>query len=568
MSRDSLPQIHAIDEFLRRGVELGQLLDRAEDRDTAQSMLDYWASVRDTLNASAKELAAKSASVQHAILQPFKRELIEEAMKKGDRTLSNLGSEDSSLALRILMRLVRLDGPTRTFSSAPATLASVRSLSEAKEVDKIVAQLKQTGVLRQFDDDQKQPSLQLASDSLMRQWKPLADALAQRLRFRRAAEFWDSHDRDREALFAAGPLLEEALAYRDLGELEKEFAEASRARRDRSRQVQLSLLSIAVVVLGVGCIVQLYQRSKLSQQAVELQSKNDQLAAAGKKLEDEKALVSAKRDELAKTVEELKQASQLAGLNEAEAQRQKKISDESLKSIDRLIKDILATKSASADPEVRELGDKYKAEYTALIAKLPKPQATEKLGPGSRIGPPGGNVHGTAGVFVEDKQGKRFLLMPQYLFSGASGDSVLEYNWGHAENNQGTPIGKIIKFTTAGQYNMAFAQLRDGVSVWEQGPASRVTGLEKKVKVGMAVQMIGATSGLKTGVVNSIEKNGTVITTRLSEPGDAGAAVLTMDGKLIGVLTGSSDKESFVTPVNETIEKLNLVLLKPKSEEG
>jgi len=92
------------------------------------------------------------------------------------------------------------------------------------------------------DDTLADAQVEVAHEALVRNWPRLVDWLEEervemrrRLRLAAAAEQWEALSRDPEALLR-GSLLEEALRYEDLNELEAEFVGASQAAVEEARR--------------------------------------------------------------------------------------------------------------------------------------------------------------------------------------------------------------------------------------------------------------------------------------------------------------------------------------------
>ncbi|MEF9951778.1 MAG: trypsin-like peptidase domain-containing protein [Clostridium sp.] len=93
--------------------------------------------------------------------------------------------------------------------------------------------------------------------------------------------------------------------------------------------------------------------------------------------------------------------------------------------------------------------------------------------------------------------------------------------------------------------------------------------------VGMAVKKTGKTTGFTTGVVQytaatvvisySSTKQATfaqqIITTKMSGPGDSGAALVNNDNKVLGLLVGSTNNFSVYNPINEVLRVLSVYVV-------
>jgi len=226
-------------EFLRRGAATGQLLDDPADRRLAQGLLDYW---KATLYAGRRESAdqrtgttpsAAAPAVPTALLADFNEQLVGAWAAAADQALLAMDEPDREAARRVLLRLVRLAPEGREFDSAPARRAVLQAIGDPATIDRAIETLAATKVLRIVPGSAAATDeISLRSAALIRTWERLRDWLAQRLRIRSAAEFWDQTGRKSETVLT-GDLLAEAQRFRDLGPLEQDFADASNVENDR-----------------------------------------------------------------------------------------------------------------------------------------------------------------------------------------------------------------------------------------------------------------------------------------------------------------------------------------------
>jgi hypothetical protein len=92
--------------------------------------------------------------------------------------------------------------------------------------------------------------------------------------------------------------------------------------------------------------------------------------------------------------------------------------------------------------------------------------------------------------------------------------------------------------------------------------------------LGCDVQKVGRTTGLLQGTVQQIdvtahvEYNGVtvsfvdqVMTSRMSQPGDSGSAILDMDGALVGLLFAGSPAVTLFTPIRPILNRLNVEVI-------
>jgi hypothetical protein len=167
--------------------------------------------------------------------------------KNADEFYRNLIPEDQVTAKRILLRMVR-PGEGLEVTSNPISRASLYASGEANDrIDRVLAKLIEAQLVRERvvpGEGAADLHIELAHEALVRNWPMLVAwleeeraTLRKRLRLTAAAEQWAAHGKDPGGLMG-GSLLEEAQAYGDLNDLEREFVlagvEAQRAaERDK-----------------------------------------------------------------------------------------------------------------------------------------------------------------------------------------------------------------------------------------------------------------------------------------------------------------------------------------------
>jgi hypothetical protein len=170
----------------------------------------------------------------NTILAPFARETIDAVVAEVEQWLKSALAADQQIAYQLLLRLVRMPEEGVVFTSVPISQADLLSRGDPAQVQHVLDSLKQAGVLVCMEGtapaDKK---VRLKYDALMRRWPRLADWLEKRRLFRDAALFWETHNREPGALFV-GRLLDEALGYWDLNDLEEQFIAAC---QDESRRL-------------------------------------------------------------------------------------------------------------------------------------------------------------------------------------------------------------------------------------------------------------------------------------------------------------------------------------------
>jgi WD40 repeat protein/energy-coupling factor transporter ATP-binding protein EcfA2 len=209
--------------------------------------------------------------------------------RSADEVWEALGlQENKDTAERILLELVR---PTegREFTSKRVRRQRLYQLGiPANRITLALDRLVKARLLRvtpgeTADDDR----IEVAHEALVRNWPKLRtwleeerERLRHRIALTSAAEVWVQHDRDKQLLLR-GVLLDEALNYQELGDLESEYVTASRQDRDRMarrrRLVSLALITAAVIiVLGSagGFVTVLAKNTEIRKQQSEIDSIN------------------------------------------------------------------------------------------------------------------------------------------------------------------------------------------------------------------------------------------------------------------------------------------------------
>lgn len=249
-----------VNQFLMRAKELGRRLDAPNDRDAAQSVLDYWTAMLFTLPGGVASKSTLPSGVEgsmaagvNVVLDDFDAATIKADTARADQFFGKLNADEQRLAQRLLMRLVRLEPDGRTFRPETVTFDELHKLGARDRIDAIVDGLRQAGVLKV--DAAEAPGsarVSLRFEAVTRAWKPYAEWLDQRLRFRDAVHFWEASDRDSSVLIR-DQLLNDALDYEDLSELEEAFIKASRNRESDQNQRNLR----AKYIFGTLAIVAL-----------------------------------------------------------------------------------------------------------------------------------------------------------------------------------------------------------------------------------------------------------------------------------------------------------------------
>lgn len=165
--------------------------------------------------------------------------------RSADELYESLIPEEQVTTRRILLRLVRPSEGLEVTSNR-VRIASLYQMGEAHDrVDRVLQRWIDARLLRLSEGDTSADrQVEVAHEALVRNWPRLVDwldeerdRLRQRLRLTEAAEQWEKVERDPGALLR-GALLDEALRYEDLNELEATFVEASQAAHVAAQQAE------------------------------------------------------------------------------------------------------------------------------------------------------------------------------------------------------------------------------------------------------------------------------------------------------------------------------------------
>jgi tetratricopeptide (TPR) repeat protein len=158
-----------------------------------------------------------------------------------DEFYQSLSDEKQITAKRILLRLARPSGNAEVTSN-PVKRSSLY-FEAPYRVDEVLNELCEAGLVRITKGETKEnDKVEVAHEALVRNWGTLVDwiekdraSMRQRLRLTASAEQWLEHGKDAGGLLG-GSLLEEALKYDDLNDLEKEFVRMSQETAERAER--------------------------------------------------------------------------------------------------------------------------------------------------------------------------------------------------------------------------------------------------------------------------------------------------------------------------------------------
>jgi hypothetical protein len=256
-----------VDEFIRRAVATGRILDTVSDRREAQGMIDYWVassytkfrnrgSVQTSSRVSPEGATnTKSSPVSDGArvewvdnqLESFDQTVVEAAAREGDAFLAGLSSGELELVQSILFQLIDLPDAGDSFSSSPASVEALRKFGDPKKVDSILSELKKSGILSVRTGDDGNEVVGLHYLALTRKWKWFDEQIERRMSFRDLALSWVRTGRARRALLNWS-LTWKFRKYSDLNGWETDFINRSSLSAMLTGVVALSLFLLVPAV--------------------------------------------------------------------------------------------------------------------------------------------------------------------------------------------------------------------------------------------------------------------------------------------------------------------------------
>ena len=189
--------------------------------------------------------------------------------RSADAFYNSLIPEDQVTAKRILLRLVQPGEGLEVTRNRIRRKSLYQSGEASERIDRVLDGLIEAHLVNQTGETAADAQVEVVHETLVRNWPTLVDWLdeervhiRQRLRLTATAEQWDTRSRDSEVLLR-GSLLDEALDYEDLNDLEREFVRASQKaqRQEAVRQRRMilfrwaalgAIIVLIMVVLGIS----------------------------------------------------------------------------------------------------------------------------------------------------------------------------------------------------------------------------------------------------------------------------------------------------------------------------
>jgi hypothetical protein len=244
-SRESFPTgsntiASEIVQYLARVQATGTRLDFVTDRESAQSVLDYWTATLFTLpegRSAAQALPSLipgvTAEAVNLQLAAFDSQTLTRATAAADTWLRLQRKEDRDLADAILLRLTRLQAEGQQFALVSTVRAALHDLDIPENVDTVLDGLTTAGVIRIAKaEDPSIDRIALRSLELLDTWPALKSILKVRLQLRHEATNWAASQKP-ITMLATADRLEQIRQYHDHNGVERAFAHAGMERQAR-----------------------------------------------------------------------------------------------------------------------------------------------------------------------------------------------------------------------------------------------------------------------------------------------------------------------------------------------
>lgn len=241
-----------INEFIDRVIATGVILDTLPERREAQGLIDFWVtspSLKPRSRVEEQEsLPASSAAARRYDnqLERFNPQVIQEAAASGDAFVKALSAKQKDLARQILLSLIKVPESGEEFQSTPVARDTLHKIGNPTQVDKLLTDMEQKGVLRSSDDGTK---FALRYPALTRHWEWLAEELKPRMNLRDLALGWVNSGRPAGALLG-WKLTRKFRRYSNLAPWETEFL--NRSARDNWITYGSGAVGLAIILLGFG----------------------------------------------------------------------------------------------------------------------------------------------------------------------------------------------------------------------------------------------------------------------------------------------------------------------------
>jgi hypothetical protein len=232
------------------------------------------------------------------------------------------------------------------------------------------------------------------------------------------------------------------------------------------------------------------------------------------------------------------------------------------------------SKSGRVDDRAKELRQTIKDKQMPVVAAAVGPRSRVRpLRPGTSVGMIGTPAAGMVCCLVNDPDGTLFLLSADHVFGHDIGQKIVQ-----PAGADGGKVADVVAEVTRVGDTVTLARILDPNNVRaEILNYGKIAGIATAVEVDQPVvtyrrsgekqdgviRSIGSAVSISTGSATDSKKalQNVIITSNISGPGDSGAAVLTADGKLIGMIYAGSQSTTVVIPIGPILKELNLKLV-------
>lgn len=360
--------------FLETARRLGRLVADFDQRETAQSILDYWTA---KLLSQAPQAADHLEAFYLAEFDPANTgrvspetapaaSAVATNAAQGDELLNAASPTDRDRFRRLLLRLFRLKEKSIEVYFVP--LLASDPVLQNPDTRRLLEQLTAAGLVSPLPSGTNAPSHQLTHPRLLFDWEGLKQLATERRGFRELARGWDKGGRQAAALLNGGILLRKAEDYSDLDDIETAFLAGSRRHKETQWKVLLAVV-LGIVVIIVIIFVSKNMQLKTANDQLQIEKEKAEKANAQLQIEKDKlvglnAQLKVEKDNVEKALEQLQQA-----LKSANTIRQ--IQMTTTNTINpaeyRILQEQILKEGESLDNVRRNVKEKFSSQYKKLF---------------------------------------------------------------------------------------------------------------------------------------------------------------------------------------------------------
>lgn len=304
--------------FLETARRLGRVMADFDQRETVQSIMDYWTA---KLLSQSPQAADHLESFYLAEFDPSNTGRVSPETApaasaaapntaKGDELLKAASPTDRDLLRRLLLHLFRLKEKSIEVYSVP--LLASDPILKNPDARRLLEQLTAAGLVNPLSSGTDSPSYQLTNPRLLFDWDGLKQLATERRGFRELARGWDKGGRQAAALLNGGVLLRKAEDYSDLDDIETAFLAGSRRQKETKWKVLLAIV-LGIVFIIVTIFVAKNMQLKTANDQLQIEKEKAEKAKAQLQIEKDKlvglnAQLQVEKDNVEKALEQLQQA--------------------------------------------------------------------------------------------------------------------------------------------------------------------------------------------------------------------------------------------------------------------